>query len=465
MKELEMLETSRFLDPNSEMIALASFDNTKNILLTAFEIKGPFDESLFQQSVIAAMTGFPQLRCCLKDITKYGRHYLYWDPRPNVEFPVSISDLKDNEASNSIFDAAINHLAPRLDRDWDLFEEPPSEIHLLRASHDHYIAVAIAHHAAFDAATASEFGRQCFLRYRELMTGVKDDFPGRMTHGLSTSRKRIVKVKRRKWDDVIHSARLAIKPMFSRPTLPAGTGMPRDKKQYHIKRVLSEEGTAHLNMSVKKRGGTLIDILVASSNLAIERWNTLRNVETDKVTTAVTMNIRGRYVSLNHLNNVSALFFESNSNERNDPKKLLRSLSTDRIRQFRKQMDLKHYKNVAGMISCASLLPFKARRKIIHHMTQKHQCSIAITLLGVVWPEMKNGKPTLDSYPTSIGNTHITEVYGTGYKHLTSTPLVLIVYSFLNKHNFILAASGSLFIREEAEDFMDLFMLILQEDI
>ncbi len=215
MKELKMLETSRFLDPNSEMIALASFDNTKNILLTAFEIKGPFDESLFQQSVIAALTGFPQLRCCLKDTTKYGRHYLYWDPRPNVEFPVSISDLKDNEASNSIFDAAINHLAPRLDRDWDLFEEPPSEIHLLRASQDHYIAVAIAHHAAFDAATASEFGRQCFLRYRELMTGVKDDFPGRMTHGLSTSRKRIVKVRSQKWDDVIHSARLAIKPMFS----------------------------------------------------------------------------------------------------------------------------------------------------------------------------------------------------------------------------------------------------------
>jgi hypothetical protein len=465
MKELEILETSRFLDPNSEMIALASFDNTKNIILTAFEIKGTFDESLLRPSVIGALEGFPQLRSCLKDIRKNGRHYLCWYPRPDLEFPVSISDLKHFEASKSILDAVINHLAPRLDRNWDLFDEPPGEIHLLRVAHDHYIEVAIAHHAAFDAATASEFGRQCLLRYRELMTGVKDDFPGRITHGLSTSRKRIVKVKRRKWDDVIHSARLAIKPMFSRPTLPTGTGMPRDKKQYHIKRVLSAEGTAHLNMSVKKRGGTLIDILVASSNLAIERWNTLRNVKTGKVTTAVTMNIRGRYVSLNNSNNVSALFFESNSNDRKDPKKLLRSLSTDRIRQFRKQMDLKHYKNVARMISCASLFPFKIRRKTIHHLTQKHQCSMAITLLGVIWPEMKNGKPTLDSYPTSIGNTQITEVYGTGYKHLTSTPLVLIVYSFLNKLNFILAASGSLFIRKEAEDFMDLFMLTLQEDI
>jgi hypothetical protein len=177
------------------------------------------------------------------------------------------------------------------------------------------------------------------------------------------------------------------------------------------------------------------------------------------------MNIRGRYVSLDHSNNVSALFFESNSNERKDPKKLVRSLSTDRIMQFRKQMDLRLYENVAGMIACASVLPFKVRRKIVHHITQKHQCSIGITLLGVVWPEMKNGKPTLDSYPTSIGDTHITEVYGTGYKPLTSTPLLLIVYSFLKRLNLVLAASGSLFTRKEAEDFMDLFMYVLQDDI
>lgn len=90
---------------------------------------------------------------------------------------------------------------------------------------------------------------------------------------------------------------------------------------------------------------------------------------------------------------------------------------------------------------------------------------MAITLLGVVWPEMKNGKPTLDSYPTFVGETQVSEVYGTGYKPMTSTPLLLIVYSFLKKLNLILAVSGSLFTREEAEDFMDLFMCTLQEEI
>lgn len=465
MKGLEMIETSRFLDPNSEMIALASFDNTKNIFLTAIEIKGPFDDSSFKPSVIGALEGFPQLRCCLKETRKNGRHYLYWHPCPDVEFPTSISDLKDHEASTPILDAVLKHLAPRLDRDWDLFKEPPGEIHLIRVSQDHRIVVAIIHHAAFDAATASEFGRRFFLQYRELLTGIKDDFPGLMAHGLSTSRKRTVKVRRRKWEDIIHSGRLALASLISNPPLPVGTGMAGDKKQYHIKRLLSVEETARLTMSSQKSGGTFIDILVASSNLAIERWNTLRNVETGKVTTALTMNIRGRYVSLDHSNNVSALFFESNSNERKDPKKLVRSLSTNRIKQFRKQMDLRLYENVARMIACASVLPFKVRRKMVHKITQKHKCSIAITLLGVVWPVMKKGKPTFDSYPTCVGETQISEVYGTGYKPLTSTPLLLIVYSFLKRLNLVLAASGSLFTRKEAEDFMDLFMYVLQEDI
>ncbi len=464
-KGSHMRQISTFLDPNSEMIALASYANTKNLLLTAFEIKGPFEDGLVKPIVMAAVEMFPQLRSRLREIRKNGRYHLYWQSSPDIEFPVNESDLKDYKASIPTLDAVISHLAPRLDRDWNLFEEPPGEVHLVRMSPGRRIVVAVIHHAVFDAATASEFGRLCFVRYRELMTGVKDDFPGLMTHGVSTSRKRTVKIRSRKWEDIIHAGRLAVMPLISKPDLPAGAGLPNDLRQYHIKRVLSEEETARIATSSPRSGGSFVDILVASSNLAIDRWNQRRNMETGTVTTALTVNIRGRYQRLDHSNNVSALFFKSGSKERNDRKQLVHSLSTCRIRQFRKQMDLKQYENVARMISCASVLPLNLRRKMTYKITQKHKCSIAITLLGVVWPVMKNGKPALDSYPTCVGETQITEIYGTGYKPLTSTPLLLIVYSFLNRLNFILAASASLFTREEADDFMDLFINVLREDV
>jgi hypothetical protein len=138
-------------------------------------------------------------------------------------------------------------------------------------------------------------------------------------------------------------------------------------------------------------------------------------------------------------------------------------MSNARIKQFRKQMDLKHYENTALMIGCASLLPFKARQKIVHLITQRHQYSIAITLLGVVWPVTKEGKPTFDSYPTHVRDTYISEIHGTGYKHLTNTPLVVIAYFFQKKLNLMMATSASLFTREEGEAFADLLVDVLRE--
>lgn len=451
------------LDPNSELIALSSYSNTKNVLLTAIEVTGPVDEDLAKRAVIQALEEFPQLRGCLKENWRNGRYQTYWDPHPELELPVFVSELKEPAHPTSTLDAVLDHLSPRLDRDWDLFRELPWEFHLIRVSQHHHIAVTVIHHAVFDAATASEFGRWCFLEYQELLTGIRDQFQGLWTHSLSTSRKRTVKPRRRTWEDLKYRGRLALAPMLIRPSLPLGTGRPADNRQYHIKRVLSADETARIAMSSLKGGGALIDLLAASGNLAIDRWNRQRNAETRKITTALTVNTKGRYQNLEHSNNVSALFFESDANDRKDVSQLLRSMSSARIKQFRKQMDLKHYENTALLMGCAALLPFKARQRIVHLITRRHQYSIAITLLGVVWPVMKDGKHTFDSYPTHVKDTYISEIHGTGYKHLTSTPLVVIAYFFQKKLNLVIATSASLFTRGEGEAFADLFVDVLRE--
>lgn len=460
-----MTETHKFLDPNSELIALSTFGNTKNVFVIAMEIEGPFDESVFRQSVLGTLELYPELDCCLRESIRNGRRHLHWHPVTDLEFPVTVSDLKGYEPSRPVLETILEHLSPRLDRDWNLFEEGPGEAHLLRVSKDHHIVVALIHHAVVDAVTAAEIGRQFFLKYKELITGVKDDLQGVITGSVSTSRKRAAKVKKFELRDFVHNVRLALAPLFLKPQLPVGSGIPGDKNQRQIKRVLSEEDTARLTMTAQKSGGVFIDILVASGNLAIEKWNSLQNVQTGMVTTSVTMSIRGRYESLEHSNNVSAIFFESTPQEREDSKKLLRSLAISRIGQLRKQMDLRNYENVSRMITLLSFLPFKIRRRVTHHVIQKHKWSIGITLLGVMWPEMKNGKPTIDSYPLCVNETQITEVYGTGYKTMTDTPLLLIVYFFRRRINFILTASGSLFTQEEADTFMDMLIDTLKRGL
>ncbi len=104
------------------------------------------------------------------------------------------------------------------------------------------------------------------------------------------------------------------------------------------------------------------------------------------------------------------------------------------------------------------LLPFRLKRPIVHWLMQKHQFSVAITMLGVIWPAFRNGKPTMESCLTETGNLSISAVHGIGYKLLSNTHLLFIVYFFANKLNIILHASASLFTREEAGAFLDLMV-------
>jgi hypothetical protein len=121
-------------------------------------------------------------------------------------------------------------------------------------------------------------------------------------------------------------------------------------------------------------------------------------------------------------------------------------------------MDFKFYTDISRMNAVLRPFPFGTRSRIVNFIMNRHQFSMAITLLGVIWPETRNGKPTANTCFTRSGDLTLSEVYGVGYKLMSSTHLLLIVYVFSNQLNFVLHASGCLFTREETEAFMDLIM-------
>ncbi len=73
------------------------------------------------------------------------------------------------------------------------------------------------------------------------------------------------------------------------------------------------------------------------------------------------------------------------------------------------------------MTSSLRMLPFHIRRRVVNFLMGRHQFSAAVTLLGVVWPETRNGKPTADTCLTHTGDISIDEVHGVGYKLLSNT--------------------------------------------
>jgi hypothetical protein len=459
-----MEQDLKLLDPASEGMVLATYGNTKNLLITAMEVRGPVDIERTRKAIAQVLVDYPQLGSVIREVKWNGRKRLAWEPRPDLEFPVYISSMKSKESFPSVLDALLQYLSPNLDRDWDLFRELPGELHLIRLSEDYHIAATAIHHAAAVPEVATEIGRRIFLRYYELETGEPCPI-GAEVDSLSTARKRITPARRHsKWEAIAFAAKQALVPFTMKSALPVGGGSPADSGQYHPKRVLTEEETGRIISSALKKRTSLVDLLVASSNIAIDRWNARRNVQTGTITTAMTVNMRGRRPNAG-LNNSSTLFFKSQPEERRDRREFARSISLSRISQFRRQMDFQLLDMLSRITDMLRFLPFSARRRITHYILNKPRFSIAITHLGVVWPVFKNGKPTGDSYPTSLGEVSIPEVHGVGYKLLSSTPLVLIVYAYRRRLNFVMATSAALFTREEAEAFMDLFMGVLSEGV
>jgi hypothetical protein len=452
------------LDALSEMLALSSYGNTKNILMTAAEVRGPFDVDAMALAAQRAATSFPQFTSCIREQRVGARFRLFREYRPDLEYPVIISDVEARRPGLSSFDALVAHLTHRLDRNWDLFHEPPGEYHIVRLAEDHHFCVPVMHHVAADAGTAAELGKKSLEYYHEIVTGRPPDW-GCLRRGLSTARKRPVHVNKPSWRDLLANAREAIGHMVERPTLPAGTGNPMDRRQHQVKRVLSLEETEALVKLSAAKGASFVDLMVAGTNIAIDRWNESRNVAPGLLTTSISVNMKGRYRRLDAPNNSALIFFRSSPEERQNAATFARSLALARIKQFRRQMDHKFYRDVELLNSVLRPLPYDMKSRITNFVMSKHQFSMAITLLGVIWPGARNGRPTQETCLTRLADANVTDVHGVGYKLLSNTHLLFIIYVFRNRFNFVLAASASHFTRAEAESFMDLVLEMLREDL
>ncbi len=456
-----MEEAPARLDALSEMMALSSYGNTKNILVTAVETKGPVDEEAMTRAALVAAKSFPHLVSCVKEVRERGRYRLVWDQRSDLELPVKISELQPANGSPNSLDRFLRHMAPRLDRDWDLFNEPAGEFHIVRLAKDHYILAPVIHHVASDAGVASEFGREFLVNYHEILTGQRPESICQPL-AMSTTRKRMVRLKKPKFRDHLVNAREAVTRLLERPTLPEGSGLPNDQRQHHIKRVFSPEETETINKAASQNGASLVDMLVACANRAVDEWNEDRDIPPGVLTTSMSVNMKSRYRNLDNGNSSALLFFRSRPRDREDTSAFARSIALARIKQFRNQMDFRFVQNISRMTSALRAFPFRIRRRLVNHVANKHQLSIAVTVLGVIWPTVRNGKPTADSCLTHAADLAIREVHGLGYKLLSNTHLLLIVYAYRNRLNFVLSASASVFTRQETQEFMDLMMGHLQ---
>jgi NRPS condensation-like uncharacterized protein len=449
-----MQETPLKLDALSEMLALSSYGNTKNLLITAIEVSGPLDKEAVKLAIQRATRSFPQFVSRIKEVRERSRHYLVWDHDPDMTLPLTTLDARTYPFT-SVLNGFIQRITPALDRDWDLFNEPPAEINILKLSEDRHILALVIHHVVSDAGTASEFGRELLAHYHENITGQKPDWPCQQ-RAISSIKKRMVHTRGPNLRSFLVGFREAMKHFIERSGLPLGSGSASDRQQHLVKRVISAQETERIGKLCSEKRVSLVDILVAGIDLTIDEWNEARNVTPGILTTSISVNMKGRFREFEKANNSALMVFKSRPEERRDLDALAWTTALKRRKYFSKHMDLKFFQNVSRMTSALRIFPFPVRRRIVNFLMNRHQFSAAVTLLGTIWPQVDHEKDSSNSCLTSTGGLRITEVHGVGYKLLSNTPLLLIVYSFRGRLNLVLHAAGTLFTRRESEEFMDI---------
>ncbi|MFA6223383.1 MAG: hypothetical protein WC647_13820 [Desulfomonilaceae bacterium] len=452
-----MLKISDRLSPTSEMLALTTSGDTKNILICLIELTGPLNVNQALEAAQRAAAKFPQLTRRIKEVKSRWFHYLVWDADSKLKVPVFFQEIEHFEADRPMLDQLIPVIQSRLERNWDLFQEPPAEFHLIRISPERHIAGWLMHHVAGDAATGTDVGQETLVQYFEIHNRQKSEWAGEY-YSFSGSKKRRVTPKKLRIRNYLEDVKQTFENLFRKAYLPVGSGSKHDNSQHHVKRLLTEEETDLLYATTTNHGVSFVDRLVVTASDVIDKWNLKRGVSPGLVTTSMTVNMRGRFSDVDSMNSSSLIFFKSSPSDRANPRSFARKVALTRIKHFRNQTDLKLSKNIEMMIDAFRIFPFQIRKRIISFFINKHQFSIGITVLGTVWPEIQNGKPTTNSAFTRIGDLEAVEIFGVAHKMLSETRALLLLYTFRKRLNLVLTCSGRLFTREECEEFMDMII-------
>ena len=449
------MQELRKLDVMSELMVLSSFRNAKNTYLIAVEAMGPLDEQAFRLAVKEVALAFPTVTGTLRELRVGARLFLFREDHPDPDVPVTISDVSSSSGPQASFNSVMDHLKPRLDRQWDLWHEPPLEIHVLRLQPDHFILAFVFHHVAADAAMGLKILSETMGRYDALVNGGSSEWLS-MPYVFSTSKKKASKPGKASWKHLARQLMRDLKYRKERPAEPHGTGRADDLAERHALRVFPAEDVQEIRANAAEAGIHVVDHLVVCANRALDEWNANRNIAPGTNTSVVTVNMRGRFGGEDEKNYSSTIFFRFTSQQRKNIAEFARSVAEGRKEQLSRNVDLMVRRSFSMAAAFFNLFPFEVRRRVASHFMRNQTFSIAVGFLGVVWPEFVEGRFSEDSFLKHAGRFEIIDILGTGYKLSGNAQINLYAYIYRKQLHLVLAVPGSLLTREEAESFMDL---------
>jgi hypothetical protein len=343
----------------------------------------------------------------------------YWVPGHERKNRLIIEDCRHlvTEPFEPMDFSTLYH-SKRTCRQIDLTREFPFNAYLVRVTDDRYIFSIVYHHSCMDPAKFYVVMTKMLSGYHERVKGELPEWA--IVDGMSglARPKKLVKPEIsfgkfmfEQFADIwYHNPKSKVAHVATKKVYDY-----RQRQGRHSVRAVIDDPKLLAGMSkrVKRHKATVNDLLLACVQKAITQWNSERNAGHDRYRFMLISSLKGR--KDNKVNKsgaaVSGIQMISRGHRDTSLDTLIEWFRDQRVDMFKKGYDLQFNNLIARFIDAFRLMPFGPRRRLSNLIVEGTPVTMYLSNVGIVWPKIVNGKPTLDSAIPGAGDFLIDDIH------------------------------------------------------
>jgi NRPS condensation-like uncharacterized protein len=390
--------------PTVELALAVETDAYPKTDFHSIQLHGPIDIPAFVEAFDEAVFTYPVAQCRLEERRIGLSRRLYWVPTGRRN-KLTVDDCRDRVKPpvDGVAFAAEYFREGSLHR-IDLFREPPMRFFLLRLADDVTLFSTLHQHIAVDAAGVYGFFRDILARYHEKVKGEKPAWLE--AAATNTARSAVVVIRPRSVrtafaeyaTSLIKGRRSVVSMIATAQTRPIlGRNMNRG--------VFESETLREIKNYCKRHDATLVDALLAAIFRTIGAWDREHGQERqDRINTLLAVNARHRIAGLKDQSfGMSGIPFLVRRPEDIPFDVLVEWFRDERKRQLDVGVDVSLMKLLSTVFRAAGALPVRMRAPIIRALSG-FSTTFVLSNIGIMWPEVRDGKLTGRSAFTRVGD-------------------------------------------------------------
>jgi hypothetical protein len=418
------------------------------VSMNGLVLEGPCDVEALAGAIRDVQLDRPELRSRLVDATTLVSKRYAWRPGPPADPPVV--DLRDLAHPGPDYDSVVDRIFDRQST-WDLRARPPFGATIALLDDDRTFLSLEVHHAIGDAETNFSCMKAILAGYHLRKVGVAPDWAhlGSLPSTSGTGRAKVASLT-----TLLRYLRdYTGKYPGARVTHAHGSQGVREDRIAARGIIADPDLQSSIRSSAREHGATMTDLTLAATMRAIAAWNRSQGAEVDVQRAAIAVNQRSAGLTGN--NAISGVLAGSLSEDLTDPVALMRGLAEQRIRGLELGIDRRLAAASRKMTTLGSLRPLNVVAERRAASQTSPPATLVLTNVGVVWPEMVDGRPTSRSFLSEAGGLRVADIVMVPNLD-TSGALMVIPMTFDGRFQVIIAGNTAKIQQEELRALTDL---------